>query len=290
MRYEGAVFRPPSEADSLIIQLTIGCARNDCTFCYMYKDKTFRIRNLDDVIEDLELAKNFYPKGRVKKIFLADGDALVVRNKDLLYVMNRARRLFPELERISAYAAPKDILMKTPEELIALKNAGLGIIYVGLESGDDKILRDVKKGVTAAEMIEAGKKARKAGIELSMMIISGLGGRPRLVEHAINSAKVISEIKPEYLGFLTLRFFKNTELYRDYVEGRFLALRAPEIMEEMLLFLGNVDSEGTIFRANHASNYLLLRGILNKDRERLIRMVESAKTTNNYRRYVETGF
>jgi len=290
MRYEGAVFRPPSEADSLIIQLTIGCARNDCTFCYMYKDKQFRVRNLDEVIEDLELAKNFYPKGIIKRIFLADGDALVVRTKDLLYVINRAKRLFPEIERVSVYAAPKDILMKSPEELAALRNAGLRMVYVGLESGDDVVLRDVRKGVTAAEMIEAGQKVRAAGIELSMMIISGLGGKPRLVEHAVNSARVISQIKPEYLGFLTLRFFRNTELYRDYVEGRFLPLSVPEIMQEMLLFLNNVDTEGTIFRANHASNYLVLRGILNADREKLIRTVEGAKATNNYRKYVETGF
>jgi radical SAM superfamily enzyme YgiQ (UPF0313 family) len=256
----------------------------------MYKDKQFRVRNLDEVIEDLELAKNFYPKGIIKRIFLADGDALVVRTKDLLYVINRAKRLFPEIERVSVYAAPKDILMKSPEELAALRNAGLRMVYVGLESGDDVVLRDVRKGVTAAEMIEAGQKVRAAGIELSMMIISGLGGKPRLVEHAVNSARVISQIKPEYLGFLTLRFFRNTELYRDYVEGRFLPLSVPEIMQEMLLFLNNVDTEGTIFRANHASNYLVLRGILNADREKLIRTVESAKATNNYRKYVETGF
>jgi radical SAM superfamily enzyme YgiQ (UPF0313 family) len=256
----------------------------------MYKDKKFRIRNLDEVIEDLETAKKYYPKELIKRIFLADGDALIVHTKDLLYVINKAKEIFPNIDRVSVYAAPKDVLNKSPEDLVKLHEAGLKMVYVGLESGDDQVLKDVKKGVTSSEMIEAGKKIRAAGMELSMMIISGLGGKPRLVEHAVNSAKVISAIKPEYLGFLTLRFFKNTELYKDYSEGRFVPITVPEVMDEMLLFLNNVDSENTVFRANHASNFLVLKGTLNRDKEKLIKQVEDAKETSNYRKYVETGF
>lgn len=290
MRYEGAVFRPPSEANSLIIQLTIGCARNTCTFCYMYKDKKFSVRDLKEVVEDIKMAENYYPKNYIKRLFLADGDALIVKTDDLLYIINEAKKSFPEIDRVSVYAAPKDILTKSLDELIALREAGLKLVYVGLESGDDQVLKDVKKGVTAAEMIEAGKKVKAAGMELSMMIISGLGGKPRLKEHAINSAKVISAIKPDFLGFLTLRFFTGTELNDDYESGKFQPISVPEIMEEMTLFLENVDSEGTVFRANHASNYLVLKGTLNKDKEKLLKAVEEAKKTNNFRKYVELGF
>ena len=290
MRYEGSVFRPPSEADSLIIQLTIGCARNTCTFCYMYKDKKFRVRNLEEVAEDLKMAAQYYPPNYIKRLFLADGDALIVKTQDLLYIINKAKEYFPYIERVSIYAAPKDILTKSLDDLIALRKAGLKMIYVGLESGDDQVLKDVKKGVTSAEMIEAGKKVKEAGMELSMMIISGLGGKPRLKEHAINSAKVISAIKPEFLGFLTLRFFKGTELYDDYHSGKFQPISVPEIMEEMTLFLDNVDSEGTVFRANHASNYLVLKGTLNEDKETLLKSVDDAKKNGNYRNWVELGF
>ncbi|WP_418417614.1 radical SAM protein, partial [Anaerotignum lactatifermentans] len=153
MRYEGTVYRPPSEAGSLIIQLTIGCARNTCTFCNMYKDKKFRIRPLEEVAEDLEMARKYYSHIKVRRIFLADGDALIVKTKDLLYILDKCHEYFPEVERISVYGAPKDILGKTPEELKQLKDTGLDMVYMGLESGDDDVLKEVKKGVTSEEMI-----------------------------------------------------------------------------------------------------------------------------------------
>ena len=213
MRYEGTVYRPPSEAGSLIIQLTIGCARNTCTFCNMYKDNKFRIRPLEEVAEDLEMARKYYSHIKVRRIFLADGDALIVKTKDLLYILDKCHEYFPEVERISVYGAPKDILGKTPEELKQLKDAGLDMVYMGLESGDDDVLKEVKKGVTSEEMIAAGIKVREAGMILSMTVISGLGGKKRWREHALNSARVISAIKPEYVGFLTLMVEPGTELY-----------------------------------------------------------------------------
>ena len=283
MRYEGTVYRPPSEAGSLIIQLTIGCARNTCTFCAMFKDKKFRIRKLDDVVEDLLMARQYYSRIKVRRIFLADGDALIVKTKDLLYIIEKIKEIFPEVERISAYGTPADINFKSDEELKTLREAGLEMIYMGAESGDDVVLKDVKKGVTAAEIIEAGQKLKRAGMVSSITLISGLGGKKRLKEHAINSAKVISAIKPEYLGFLTLMVEPGTELYTQYKAGEFELLGPHEVLEEMKLFIENVDSEGTVFRANHASNYVPLKGTFNKDNALMLKQIEAAEKAGNFR-------
>lgn len=283
MRYEGTVYRPPSEAGSLIIQLTIGCARNTCTFCAMYKDKNFRIRPLEDVVEDLQMAREYYSRIKVKRVFLADGDALIVKTADLLYILGKVKELFPECERISMYGAPKDILGKTPEELKTLKEAGLDMIYMGIESGDDEVLTFVKKGATQAEMIEAGKKIKDAGMILSVTLISGLGGRRFLKEHAVNSAKVISAIKPEYVGFLTLLVEEGTPMYDQLKNGEIELLKPQEVLEEMKLFISNVDSEGTVFRANHASNYIPLGGTFNRDKEALLAQIAEAEKRNMFK-------
>ena len=283
MRYEGTVYRPPSEASSLIIQLTVGCARNTCTFCAMYKDKNFKIRPLDDVIEDFKMAKKYYNHIKIKRLFLADGDALIVKTNDLLTILTKAKEIFPDLERISMYAAPKDILGKTDDELKTLKNAGLDMLYMGIESGDDTVLKDVKKGATASEMIEAGKKAKNAGFILSVTLISGLGGRKNLINHAVNSAKVISEIKPEYVGFLTLMVEDGTPMAQQLKNGEIELLKPQEILEEMKLFITNVDSEGTVFRANHASNYINLGGTFNKDKEVLLSQISAAEKRQNFK-------
>jgi radical SAM superfamily enzyme YgiQ (UPF0313 family) len=289
MRYEGTVYRPPSEAGSLIIQLTIGCARNTCTFCAMFKDKKFRIRKLDDVVEDLVMARQYYSRIKVRRIFLADGDALIVKTKDLLYIIEKIKEIFPEIERISAYGTPADINFKSDEELRTLREAGLEMIYMGAESGDDVVLKDVKKGVTAAEIIEAGQKLKRAGMVSSITLISGLGGKERLKEHAINSAKVISAIKPEYLGFLTLMVEPGTPLYDDYKAGKFELLGPHDVLEEMKLFIENVDSEGTVFRANHASNYVPLKGTFNKDNELMLKQIEAAEKAGNFRPEIFRG-
>lgn len=283
MRYEGTVYRPPSEAGSLIIQLTIGCARNTCTFCAMYKDKNFRIRPLEEVVEDLYMAREYYSRIKVKRVFLADGDALIVKTKDLLYILEKVKEIFPECERISMYGAPKDILGKTPEELKTLKEAGLDMIYMGIESGDDEVLTFVKKGATQAEMIEAGKKIKEAGMILSVTLISGLGGRRFLKEHAVNSAKVISAIKPEYVGFLTLLVEEGTPMYDQLKNGEIELLKPQEVLEEMKLFISNVDSEGTVFRANHASNYIPLGGTFNRDKEALLAQIAEAEKRNMFK-------
>lgn len=283
MRYEGTVYRPPSEAGSLIIQLTIGCARNTCTFCNMYKDKSFRIRPLEDVVEDLDMARQYYSRIAVRRIFLADGDALIVKTKDLLYILEKCHAYFPEVERISVYGAPKDILQKTPEELRQLKAAGLDMVYMGLESGDNAVLQDVKKGVTAEEMIEAGQKVRAAGMTLSMTVISGLGGKKRWQSHAKESARVISAIKPEYVGFLTLMIEPGTELYDQHNRGEFELLDPQEVLDETELFIREVDAEGTMFRANHASNYIALGGTLNAERDKILAQIEQSRKRSKFR-------
>ncbi len=289
MRYEGTVYRPPSEAGSLIIQLTIGCARNTCTFCNMYKDKKFRIRPLEEVVEDLAMARKYYNRIKVRRIFLADGDALIVKTKDLLYIIEKCKEYFPEVERISVYGAPKDILGKTPEELKELKGAGLDMVYMGLESGADEVLTEVKKGVTAAEMIEAGKKVREAGMVLSMTVISGLGGRKLWREHALGSAEVISAIKPEYVGFLTLMVEPGTEMYDQLNRGEIDLLDPHEVLDETELFIRNVDAEGTMFRSNHASNYIALGGTLNGERDKILAQIETSRKRSKFRPDVFRG-
>lgn len=282
MRYEGTVYRPPSEARSLIIQVTIGCARNTCTFCSMYKDKNFRIRDINEVVEDLETARDYYGS-EIERVFLADGDALILPTKDILFILNKVKSIFTNVKRITMYAAPKDILIKTDEELKSIKDAGLDMVYVGAESGDDTVLKDVKKGVSADEIIQAGIKIKKAGIKLSMTLISGLGGKPRLKEHALNSAKLISSIKPEYVGFLTLMLEEGTPLYTQYKKGEFQLLTAKEVVEEMRIFLTNVDSQGTVFRSNHASNYISLAGDLNKDIDNMLKYLDEAEKRKAYK-------
>lgn len=277
MRYEGAVYRPPSEAGSLIIQLTIGCARNTCTFCNMFKAKKFRIRKLDEVVDDLLMARKYYNHMPVRRIFLADGDALIVKTKDLLYIIEKIKEMFPEVERISAYGTPADVILKSDEELKTLKDAGLEMVYMGAESGDDQVLKDVKKGVTSAEIIEAGLKLKKAGIIVSVTFISGLGGKARVKEHALNTAKTINAMKAEYVGFLTLMVEPGTELYEQHRRGEFDLLGPREVLQELRILIENIDSEGTVFRSNHASNYVPLKGTFNRDNELMLKQIEAAE-------------
>ncbi len=279
MKYEGAVYRPPSEARSLIIQATIGCSHNKCTFCSMYKDKEFRVRDIDEIIKDLELARATYKS--VKRIFLADGDSLILKTKDLALILQKINQLFPECERVSIYGAPKNILNKSIDELKELNDLGLKIIYLGIESGSDKILKKVKKGVTADQMITAGQKVITSGIKLSTMIISGLGGQEDWQEHALKSAKVVNEINPDYLALLTLLIQKNTPLQKDIEDNKFNLLTPKEVLLETKLLIKNLKISNCIFRSNHASNYLRLAGTLSRDKDSILEKVDKA-LENNY--------
>ncbi len=281
MKYEGMVYRPPSEARSLIVQVTIGCAHNACTFCTMYKDKQFRIRDKEEVLADFQEAYDRYGEG-IDRIFLADGDALRVETQDLLEILTFVRRHFP-YARITSYGAPKDVLDKSLEELKALHEAGLSMIYMGAESGDDVVLREICKGVNAKEMTSAARRLKEAGFLLSLTLISGLGGKERLTEHATESAKLISQIQPDYLGFLTLMLEESAPIMKPIKEGSFQLLEPEDVVEEMLLFLSKVDSPGTVFRSNHASNYISLRGTLNQDKERMIEQLKQVRNKQGYR-------
>lgn len=280
MRYEGTLYRPPSEAYSLIVQATIGCSHNSCSFCSMYKNKTFRIRPLKEIIEDFKEARKRY--SRVEKVFLADGDALIINTGDLITILQNIKSLFPECKRVGVYGSPKSILGKTKEELTFLKDQGLGIIYLGIESGSDKILKDIHKGVTSKEIIQAGKRVRESGIALSVTLISGLGGREDTVEHAIESANIINAINPNYLGILTLMIEEGTELQLKIASGEFSLLSPREVMEEMKVFLENIEVKDTVFRSNHASNYINLGGVLSEEKNKILKEIDYILTNDSY--------
>ena len=272
MRYYGDIYRPPSEAYSLIVQATIGCSHNKCTFCDMYRDKKFKVRNVDEVIEDLNDSRKKYRF--VNRIFLADGDALIMKMKDLTLILDFIKKTFPECERVATYASPRSVILKTDEELKILYEKGLYIAYIGLESGSDKVLKDINKGETADEIVNCGLRLKKAGIKVSVTAILGLAGKDGSKEHAIATGKAFSHMKPDYIGLLTLFVRGDTPIKREIESGRFKVLSPKEILEETLLIVKNTDSDGTVIRSNHASNYISLRGTLNADKEQMIKEME----------------
>ncbi|MBQ8143525.1 MAG: radical SAM protein [Butyricicoccus sp.] len=274
IHYEGRVFRPPSEAYSLLVQVTIGCSHNKCTFCDMYKEKQFRVRKLEDIKRDFDEARRMYR--RVDRIFLCDGDALMCRAEHLAEVLRYIKKLFPECERVTSYGSPKSVLVKTPEELKMLHEFGLEMIYLGLESGNDEVLRRINKGETADEIVRAGLMVKEAGMKLSVTCIAGLGSLELSEQHAIDTARALSRMKPEYIGLLTLLFELETPLMRDWQEGRFYLMNPIEIAQETLVLLEHIDCEGSVFRANHASNYVNLAGTLNRDREAMCSRLRQA--------------
>ena len=268
MRYLGKVYRPPSEAYSLIVQVTYGCSHNRCAFCDMYDDKHFGMRPMEEIFEDFRMARQAYR--RVERVFLADGDALMRRTSDLVEILDLIYGLFPECERVTSYASPASIHVKSEDDLRLLRSKGLTMLYMGLESGCDAVLEKMTKGHTAAAIVEAGQKARRCGFALSVTAISGLGSRELLREHAIGTAEALSAMNPEYIGLLTLMVERGTPLERWVREGSFHVLNVTEVLQETELFLQHIDSPGSVFRMNHASNYLTLKGTLNEDREALL--------------------
>lgn len=279
MRYEGTLYRPPSEAYSLIVQATIGCSHNKCTFCSMYKDKKFRIRSTKEILEDFKIARERYKY--VERIFLADGDALIIKTSELKKILTFIKEYFPECERVGIYGSPKSILVKSLDELRELKSLGLGIVYLGVESGSEKILKMINKGVTRDEMVEAGKRIVESGIKLSVTIISGLGGKEYSFEHARETAKVINEINPHYLGLLTLLVEDGTSLYEDIKNGKFQLLSPREVLLETKELVKNLEVDNCVFRSNHASNYVPLAGTLPQDKDLILMQIEEGLKISN---------
>jgi len=274
MRYFGSVYRPPSEARSLIVQVTYGCSHNTCAFCSMYKEKQFRLRPMEEILEDFRMARQAY--SRVGRIFLADGDALIRPAADLERILEYIAELFPECERVTCYASPSSIHKRTTEELKRLRERNLTMVYMGLESGCDAVLKRMRKGHTAADIVAAGQKINAAGIDLSVTAISGLGGVELWREHAMDTAAALSAMKPAYIGLLTLMVEPGTPLYDWVQKGEFTLLDSHQVLEETALLVAQLDCEGAVFRMNHASNYLTLKGTLNEDKQALLKRIHSA--------------
>lgn len=267
LRYEEPVFRPPSEAKSLILQVTIGCSYNRCTFCGMYKTKRFRIRPIEEVLEEIDWASREYPF--VRRAFLADGDPLCLPEDHMLKILEALYRAFPCLERVSTYATPQNILEKSNEELKRIREAGLQLLYIGVESGSDKVLKMVKKGVTHSQIVEALNRAKEAGFTLSTTFVLGLGERDLWLEHAKESARIVNETAPHYTAALTLMLIPKTVLHFQAKKGMFKIPTYRGIMKEMLAFVEDINVE-TVFRSNHVSNLVPIKATLPRDKERLI--------------------
>jgi len=269
MRYEGNMYSPHIAGDDYILQCTIGCSHNQCTFCHMYKDKKYRIRELNEILEDIDLAKEYYSD--VGKVFLADGDALSMPAEDLIKILDYLYDNFSSLTYVGIYASAVSIQGKTLAELIKLQKHGLVEAHLGVESGDEEILRDICKGVSRDEMIQAGRKIRRAGINLFVTVILGLGGRTlKTQQHAKNTALICNEIQPNYIGILSIIVQPGTKLYEDIQSGTFEIPENMEILEEMRLMIQGMELEGTGITSIHPSNCICLEGLLPEDKDELL--------------------
>lgn len=273
MRYTGDIYRAPSEANSLLLQVTIGCSHNRCTFCYMYKQKQFLLRPIEQLKEDVAMAKKAY--GSVKRVFLIDGDALYAPTEYLIELLDCINDHFPGLERVATSSTARDILAKSEVELKELRSRGLKLIYMGVESGSDEVLKRVCKGVDAASLIEAGQRVKASQIALSVSMIAGLGGIELSVEHAKESARVLSAIDPDYVGLLTLLLHPDAPISRTVNRG---ALQIPDsegILKEIRSLLQSLEVTDCTFRANHASNYAPLKAHLPQERQQLLDQLDA---------------
>ena len=272
MKYEGTIYRPPSEADSLILQITIGCSHNKCTFCGSFKDKKFRVRSFDEIAEDVNEAKQY--ARYIKKVFLADGDALIIPQKMLLPIVELVKNSFPKLERIGVYGNTKSILKKSVEELKVLKDLGVGIVYLGVESGDQVVLDRVHKGTVLDKTAEAAQRIKDAGILLSVTVLLGLGGVERSRIHAEETGRFLSRIKPDYAGALSVIVVPGTVLAREVKEGTFVVPDPYMLLEELYIMIKNIEVERMYFASNHASNYLPVKAWLPDEKEKTLKAIE----------------
>lgn len=286
--YDTPVFRPPSEADSFILRVTRGCAHNSCTYCNMYRGVKFEKLSDEQIMRQIAIAYSVDRDG-VRKVFLADGDALVLPTERLLKILYTLKKYFPNLEKVSSYAAPGDILRKSVDELKQLREAGLQLLYYSMESGDSQTLKDIRKGVNGEQSIEVGKRVRAAGMDLSIMIILGIAGVPGSERHALATAHAINEIKPNYLSALSLMLYRGSELKDQFERGEFTPLPPYGLMEELKVIVEHLDlpeTEHMVFRSNHVSNYIRLAATLPRDKDLLLkdidRSIEYLKSKKNY--------
>ncbi|HPB70056.1 MAG: B12-binding domain-containing radical SAM protein [Syntrophales bacterium] len=271
MKYEGLIIRPPSEAYSLLLQVTTGCSHNKCTFCPTYRDKKFRIKSREEILEDLEEASHFR---RVKRVFLCDGDALIIPQPRLLDILALIRRHLPGIERVSTYANAKSILRKTAKDLLALKEAGLKMVYLGVETGSAALLEKIHKGVGVEQMVDAGRRIKDSGILLSVTVLLGIGGRAHSIEHATETAKILTRIDPDFTGALTVMVVPGTPLYEDMQAGRFQLPDSFGFLTELGTMIARSQFTDCFFTSNHASNYLPIRARLPQEKEETVRMIQ----------------
>lgn len=274
MQYEGNIIRPPSEANSILLQVTVGCSHNKCTFCGSYHRGRFKIKSDEIIMADIEFAAQYCQRQR--RLFLCDGDALIIPQKRLLRILEAIRTQLPWVTRVGAYANAKSIKMKTPDELKILNANGLGILYMGLESGDDVTLKNINKGATSATMIEMGRKAIEAGFKLSVTVLLGIAGLERSQIHARETGRVLSAIDPDYIGALSLMLIPKTPLYEDYQADRFKLIEPHEMLMELRTMFAETHLTKGLFHANHASNYLPIKARLPKERETILNLIDSA--------------
>jgi radical SAM superfamily enzyme YgiQ (UPF0313 family) len=274
MHYEGNIIRPPSEAYSILLQATVGCSHNKCTFCGAYKGERFKIKSDALIDADIDFAAKHCRQQR--RLFICDGDALIIPQKRLLGILQSIRQRLPWVTRVGVYANTKSIRMKTDAELVELQANGLGIAYMGVESGDDVTLAAVRKGATAQGMIDAGRKLRRSGIKLSITVLLGIAGRSRSTLHAQETGRVISAIDPEYVGALSLMLIPGTSLYDAYQEGRFEQLTPEDMLKELGVMIASTEMSGGLFHANHASNYLPLKLTMPRDKAKALDLIDRA--------------
>ncbi|MCG8470530.1 MAG: radical SAM protein [Desulfobacterales bacterium] len=275
MDYEGMIFRPPSEAYSILLQVTVGCSHNKCTFCEMYKEKRiFKIKSDKQISRDLDFAAKHFR--HTKRLFLCDGDALILPQKRLVSILNDIKQKLPWVERVGTYANTKSIAKKSVEELKELKELGLAIAYMGLETGDDQTLAAINKGADSARMIEMGQKIRSAGIRLSITVLLGIAGRDRTMEHARETGRVLSAIDPEFVGALSLMLTPGTPLFKDHQAGKFPVLEPDELLRELGAMIAATHMTNGLFHSNHASNYLPIRAKLPEEREKTLELIGRA--------------
>lgn len=275
MRYEGQLFRPPSEHDAYIVQATIGCSWNHCTYCAMYADKQFRVRPLTETLEDIvEAGRRFGP--RIEKVFVADGDALVLDMEHWRAILIACAEAFPRLRRVSAYATAMNLNDKTPEQLAELQSMGLRQLYIGPETGDDRTFKRIAKGATFAQHVSAAQRAHGAGIKLSAIFLLGAGGIELSEAHATGTARLITEMDPAYVSALTLTVIPDTPIDTLAKRGKFQLPTVPNLLRELRTIVDEAKPTGAVFRTNHASNYLPLSGRLPDDSARIVSVIDRA--------------
>jgi len=270
MKYEGRIIRPPSEADSLLIQVTVGCSHNRCTFCGAFKDKTFRIKTHEEIEEDIMEASRF---GRHERVFLCDGDALIIPQDRLVRIFESIGRNIRGVKRIGLYGNTKSILRKSREELIELRELGLGIVYLGVETGSEELLKKIVKGVDYGKMVEAARRVKDAGIMLSVTVLLGIGGVDGGRKHALETARILTDMDPDYVGALTVMLVPGTPLYRDHAAGNFMLPDAFGFIEELGIMIANAQLTDCFFTSNHASNYLPLRLRLPEEKDKALSLI-----------------